>query len=388
VRNKYRSAIKKDNPAMKISMWEVLMRRTFGLMMLLSIFMAISIPDTVKSQSSGISNYAASASPTRFVVFEAFLRSTCGNSKAAAPIIDQLAQEFSGQPVVFVEYDVDHAPASRLYKFWANYTGSSVSLPIIMVDSGYQIDYGYTYFYYIYKWMVEDSLARPAQADIQAGWMRDGNKIKAYVKVKNLSDVTLSSSGNAAALHAIVYEDAHVKLTDRFVRTTVEKEIPSLSPGATAAFTLETSKLSGVTWENLHVIVLADYRPAGTTGVYDMLQAAEARQVAAPFIAQPDSFSFMVDPGDVTVSPLMVNFMGLDSIHWTSVQNGAWFTVSPSSGTITTQPTITVDKNNLSAGWQQGMVTFTSTDNLYSDQITVNAYLGAVERVYLPISVR
>ncbi|MBN1535693.1 MAG: hypothetical protein JW908_03090 [Anaerolineales bacterium] len=364
------------------------MRRPFGIIMLLSLFMASTISGTAMSKNPGTNDSTASANPTRFVVFEAFMRSTCGICNAAAPNIDQLAQDYHGLPVVFLEYDVDNAPYSRKIRFWYSYSGTTVMLPMIVVDSGNQIDHGYTYFYYAYKWMVDDAWTRPAQADIKAGWRRDGDKIVIYATVKNLSGETLSSSGNSAAIHAIVYEDAHVKLTDHFVRKTVEKEISNLSPDETGAFTLETSNLSDVVWENLHVIVLVDYRPNGSSGAYDMLQAAEALQINTPFTALPNSFSFMIDPADTNIEPLSMNFLGLDSISWTAVQNGAWFSITPPSGTITTQPAISVDKNNLSAGWQQGSITFTSTDGLYSDQVTVSAFLGSVKRVYLPVSIK
>jgi hypothetical protein len=61
------------------------------------------------------------------------------------------------------------------------------------------------YFYYIYKWMVVDALARPAQADIQAGWRTGCNKIDILCQSKkNLSGMQLSSSGNSATIYAIV----------------------------------------------------------------------------------------------------------------------------------------------------------------------------------------
>ncbi len=68
------------------------MRRTFGLIVLLSLLIANSITVMAKSQNSAISNETTVSSPTRLVVFESFLRSTCGNCKAAGPEIDQLAR--------------------------------------------------------------------------------------------------------------------------------------------------------------------------------------------------------------------------------------------------------------------------------------------------------
>jgi len=123
-----------------------------------------------------------------------------------------------------------------------------------MVDSGNQISNGYVNFYNVYKAMVDNAVARPAQAEIQAYWWRTGNKAGFYVQVKNLSAVTLSSS-NSATLHAIVYEDARIKVTNRFARAAVESSISNLAPNATATLKLETSDLSNVNWDNLHFVV-------------------------------------------------------------------------------------------------------------------------------------
>lgn len=257
-----------------------------------------------------------------------------------------------------------------------------------MVDSGNQISNGYVDFYNVYKAMVDAALARPAQAEIQAHWWRTGDKVGFYVQVKNLSTVTLSSGANSATVHAIVYEDARVKVTNRFARAAVKADISNLTPNATATFTLETSDLSDVNWDNLHYIVLVDYRPSGSIGAYDMLQAAVALPIDAPFTAQPDSLTFMVDPSDVSIPPALVNFQGPGFVNWAAITSAPWLTTTPSNGPITTRPTISVIKNDLSTGWQQGNITFTTTDGFFSDQVIINAYLGSVNRIYLPTIVR
>jgi hypothetical protein len=187
-----------------------------------------------------------------------------------------LAQDYAGQPVVFIEYDVDNPPSRRYDRWWAAFGGGSATLPMVMVDSGNQISNGYEDFYDVYQAMVDSALARPAQAEIQATWWRTGSRVGFDVEVKNLSTATLSSSANSATVHAIVYEDARAKLTNRFARATVEAGIPDLAPNATATFKLETSDLSDVDWDKLHFVVLVDYRPSGSVGAFDMLQATVA----------------------------------------------------------------------------------------------------------------
>ena len=256
-----------------------------------------------------------------------------------------------------------------------------------MVDSGNQISSGYVDFYNVYKSLVDTALARPAQAEIQAYWWRTGNRAQFYARVENLSSVTLSSS-NSATVHAIVYEDAHIMETDRFARAAVATGISNLAPNASATFTLETSDLVDVNWEKLHFIVLVDYRPSGATGNYDTLQAAIAQPVAGPFVALPETVTFLVDPNDLSMPTASITLIGPASETWLAVPNAPWLTVTPTSGLISTQPTISVIKSQLSTGWQQGSITFANSEGDLSDQVFVNTYLGPISRLYLPIAGR
>jgi hypothetical protein len=259
---------------------------------------------------------------------------------------------------------------------------------MVMVDSGNQISSGYVDFYTVYKNMVDTALARPAQAEIQAYWLRAGNKVVFYIQVTNLSVVTLSSYANLATVNAIIYEDAHVKVTNRFVRATVSTGMATLAPNDIATFTLETPDLIGVNWDNLHFVVFVDYCPTGSVGAYDVLQAVIASPITAPFTVQPDILTFMVDPSDSFSPSALVNFQGPGFINWTATPNVSWLTTTPSSGPITVQPRISVITNKLLTGWQQGNITFTTTDGLFSDQVIINTYYGLVKRLYLPMAMR
>lgn len=148
---------------------------------------------------------------------------------------------------------------------------------MVIVDSGHQVTNGYhADFYNDYRTMIDAELTRPAQAEITATYQRIGNHVNFTGQVKNLSSVTLSSL-NLATIHGIVYEDAHVGVTNRYVRAAVATNITSaLAPSATTSFTLDTTDLTVIDWNKLHYLVLVDYRPAGATGPFDMLQAAFA----------------------------------------------------------------------------------------------------------------
>ena len=93
----------------------------------------------------------------------------------------------------------------------------------------------------------------------------------------NRSPATLSAAANAATVHAIVWEDKRVHVTSRTVRAAPFREIaPPVGPGEVFATVLDTPVLTGVDWAKLHAVVLVDFRPAGATGAFDMLQAALA----------------------------------------------------------------------------------------------------------------
>ena len=303
-------------------------------------------------------------------------------------MVDQLANDYAGQPVVFLEQDANNPLGNRIGRWWAAYGGGGVvGVPLVMVDSGHQFSNGYVDFYATYQAMVDAELARPALAEITAYSERVGDTLHFEVELTNLSGVSLSSS-NGATVHAIVYEDAHEGVTDRIVRAAVSTAInPALAHGDSMTFTLETA-LSGVDWDKIHPLVLADYRPGGT-GAYDMLQAALA--ITQTFSVQPDSLTFLVDPTDSLPPTASVYIDGPGDLSWTAVADTAWLMVSPSGGSIAVQPAVVVITSALSSGWQQGLVTFTASGGSEPqpvESVSVRAYYGSVVRIYLPSVMR
>lgn len=167
---------------------------------------------------------------------------------------------------------MDDAPYSRYGRWWAASGAGTATLPLVMVDSGNQYTGGYLDFHAVYGDMVETALTRPAQVDIQAYWWRIGDQVRFYVHVTNTGAAAISG----ATAHAIVYEEAHVRLTDRFVRQAAAAPMTTLAAGSTVTYTLETPDLAGVDWDRLRYIVLVDQRPPGQGGAFDTLQAVFA----------------------------------------------------------------------------------------------------------------
>jgi hypothetical protein len=179
------------------------------------------------------------------------------------------------KPVIFIEQAVDGpVDSSRKSRWWSAYSsGGSVSLPLIMVDSGNQISNGYVDHQTVYSNMIDTALTRPPGAAISAVVSRVGDSLHFDIDLTNLSGVTLSSA-NKATLYAIVYDDNSTSgLTGSYVVSSVSAYIaPSLPSGDSGNYTLQTGDLTDVVWSSIRAVVFVDYRPASSN--YDMLQLA------------------------------------------------------------------------------------------------------------------
>ncbi len=197
-------------------------------------------------------------------------------------MVDQLAQEYAAQPVIFIEYDLDDpAYSGRESHWWAANGGGSVSLPLMMAESGKWFTSGYSPdFYTRLKTMTDAALALPPEAEISAEWLRVGETAQMTATVKNTSGVALSAA-NGAHLHAIAYIDEKRHDTSRFVVGAGQMDI-TLNADQTRTFTPAALTLSGVDWSKLHFLAVVDYRPAGASGPSQSLQAALATAIAAP----------------------------------------------------------------------------------------------------------
>ena len=196
-------------------------------------------------------------------------------------MVEQLSSEYAsaGKPVVFIE---DHVitPVGGRKSYWqAAFPGGTAYYPLSMVDSGHTITNGYTYgvTYQTYKDMVDASLARPAQAGFDLlNSARVSNHLHFAGRVTNWMPTNLPATAN---VHIIIYEVhtpvANEHVTQRILRAHVYQSIGvSLPTNASATFSLDTAELSNIVdWSKVRAVALIDYRPGGTTGAYDMLQA-------------------------------------------------------------------------------------------------------------------
>lgn len=211
----------------------------------------------------------------RLVVFEAFLRPECPNCQAAARSIEsELAPNYPESSVLFLEYNAD-AGFSREELWWASHGSGSVTLPMVMCDSGRQVSSGYEEFADVYAAMVDAALARAPLADLAATAQRSGSDVRVEVSLTNRSGSDLGP-GNMARVWAIVYETfagaGDRRLTQRVVLAVTNAAVTdAVAPDATTSLAMTVPAVAPTDWANVRVMAMADYRPIA--GGYDMLQA-------------------------------------------------------------------------------------------------------------------
>lgn len=315
-------------------------------------------------------------------------------------MVDQLASEYGSQ-VIFLEQYYQSNMGNRLNRFWAAFGSGTANYPWIIVDSGHQVSSrdrtgtNISTWHDFYKGMIDAELARPPQAEITATYTRVANHFHFQVQVKNTSGVALSS-GNGAALTAMVYEDmlrdpdaaVDPRVTSRYVRDGKELKI-TLANNENASYTLDSAELSGVNWGKLHAVVFVDYRPGGSSGRYDMLQAAVATS-QAPLSITPNQLSFMVRSASPADQSTRLSINGATGATWTISNSLAWLAVTPASGQVGTAATIQVLANKLSPGWQKGAITvrLTQSGTTTQQDVPVQAYLGQVWNSFTPVILR
>ncbi len=246
------------------------------------------------------------------------------------------------------------------------------------MDSGHRISTGDPgNFTTLFGRLVDTELVRPPQAAIEAYARQVGTRMRVYARLHNTSGTTLSASTNQAAVHALVYEDKRVGVTGRIMRAAPWLDLTSpLAPDGVFCATLDTDALSGVAWNALHTVVVADYTPV-SGGAFDMLQAAAARP--AGLTVTPTALRLGVDSGHPADRTVPIELAGPYTLNWTVATDVPWLVLAPDEAAIATAPAVTVTANGLAGGAQEGHATFsaTSPDGMaFSQFLTVTAVLA------------
>jgi hypothetical protein len=310
-------------------------------------------------------------------------------------VVDQLAQEYAGQNVIFIEDNVD-APHGTLYSHWWEGATGSVGLPLSMVENGYLFANGYEDFHTHFKQMVDSALALPAEAQMSATWSIVNGAAQVEVTVLNNSGANLSAA-NEAHLHLLVYADeapgegnGTPHLTHRFVVATGDYPL-TLAGGAQVTLTNTLPAVSGRAWETVNILAMVDYLPVGSS-THHNLQAAIATRGA--LTVTETGLSLVAAPG-VGSYNLPLHILAPAGLAWTtSVQLGAgvnapkaaWLQVTPSSGTGSADLSVQVLTPQLAKGTNTAAIVVSSPTSQFSPiSIPVSVMLAELHPVYLPV---
>lgn len=309
-------------------------------------------------------------------------------------MVDQLANEYANQPVVFIEYPAEGTPYlynARRSKYWIALNDTSSTFPFIMLNSGHQVTNttligGVGNFYSGFKTMIDAELPRAPQAEVSAQYTRVGDHYDVDVRVTNHSGVTLSSASNAASVFMVVYEEVKVGVTSRYVRAVVERSIDvPLADGESLTYLMKTENLTGMDWSKLGIVAWVDYKPSGSAK-YDMLQAAKG--VPTPALAlSPAPLRFWIDVDDPHFVTQSLRVTSAAS-GWTYevIGHSPWLSVNPGSGPVGSPLQVTASAGTLDPGWHDGSITLHITgpgvDFLRSAEARL--YYGEVSFVYGP----
>jgi hypothetical protein len=303
----------------------------------------------------------------RFAVLEFFGRPNGAYCSAAGPAMTTLQREMQGRAVL-LEYDYDDFLYGRQDRFWA--TGASAMyLPLVMVGSGYRTSSGPVSYESVYRSMINAELARPPRAEVSAFWRRSGNTMRAYVEVLNLGETDLEID-QEAAIWLIAFENASIGVSTTWVRSSAQQSLPfDLAPGESATAVIDTPPMSGVDWSKMTGLVMIEDQ-TGSCGCYDMAQAAEA--LPAGLTAVPDNLIL-----SSSASSAEVVLTGPYVLSWTASSDVSWIEVTPSSGDLPANPTVTVRPELAPASGSGGVVTFSATGDGMNFSTTVSVDMGA-----------
>lgn len=231
-------------------------------------------------------------------------------------MVDKIAQDYAGKPVLFIEADVSRSPANRASRWWSAYgQGGSATTPFETVDSGWKISNGSEKFEQKFKSMVDDALKQPAKAEMDARYFRQGSSVTAKINLTNRSGVTLGPT-NRAEVILLVYEDFHFRDTSRWSRAGASQRLTTpLADGASASFELmiPAIALSQTNMSKIHVVAIADYKPDPAKGAFAMLQSAVALIGAAPTTTPFPTIALPTDEPEPTALPT-INFPTIEPV--------------------------------------------------------------------------
>jgi hypothetical protein len=274
--------------------------------------------------------------------------------QAAGSVVQRLASEMSGPQVVFLAYKWADAD-DREVRISAAHPDDA-DFPIVLVSSGHKVSTGLRAPYVTYRTMIESDLTRPATGELHAWWWRDDTDVVVWATLRNTGTVPLSRWANLATFNAMVYEPIYEFPFQDPVRGMGAVALPSpVEPGATAQLQTRVVAPAVADWTRAAVVALVDYRPAGTTGPYDVVQAARA--LPAGLAVLPTEIVFVAVPGDSAPLERTFSLSGPSVLTWTATADAPWLEIDPADGALPATAVVRVHPDQLPSASAAATVT-------------------------------
>ena len=246
-------------------------------------------------------------------------------------MVKRLQGEYAGRPVVFLEYVANASVGDRQSRFDAAWGPHGYAFPMIMLSSGHRVTQGPENFYPIYKAMIEAELPRPAVVEMDAWQQQVGTVMRVWVNLRNTGAFQLDTA-NQATVWAIMWDQGTTGVTGMYVRAAKKAAVePGAPPGGQAGFIFDLPMPVGIDPSRLQTVVLAEYRPGGAAGAFDMLQAV--RPVAPGLTLSPVALQLALPFGTGVAE---VRLAGPQGLEWTAMPHVPWIEVTPDRGSLAT----------------------------------------------------
>jgi hypothetical protein len=273
-------------------------------------------------------------------------------------VVQRLNADMSGPRVVLLAHTWNSA-GTREQRVGAAYPYAAY-FPIVFVSSGHALFTGPTSPYATYRSMIEADLARPATGELQAWWQQDGHDVVVWATLRNAGAATLSQAANGAAFTVMVYEPIYEFPFQDPVRGAVAVPLTApLASGATAQLQARVVTPAPIHWSQAAVVALVDYRPSGTKGAYDVVQAACA--VPAELYVAPAEIAVTVVPGATAPVERSLELSGPSVLTWTATTDAPWLEIDPGTGSLPAAPVVRVRTDQLPPGSAAATVTLVAS---------------------------
>lgn len=210
------------------------------------------------------------------------------------------------KPVAMFEYNADAQVdiGRRKARFWANVGTSSLTLPMVMVNSGRELTYGsHDDYKKKYGGMIGMAMAERPTAEVKSWYKRAGlDTIHVQVDVKNIGSVALDPyADKPAQVVLFLVEDIELVHMTKTARAVAYVELPDeLKPGDSIELEGDLTGEKGTNYNKSKVVAVLEY---GDDKGWDLAGGGWATAGERPVAVPPTATE--VPPPTATFPPIV-----------------------------------------------------------------------------------